>query len=110
MVNREVRRQLLERLRITPQALSQRAGKIKESYGPMTTEEAVYVIAHMEGIDLSKDLSLAELDRVRALVPRQATAGIRRIRQPKPVTRKKRNASSKYPLVEDELVKVADRL
>ncbi|OQY82149.1 MAG: hypothetical protein B6D41_18585 [Chloroflexi bacterium UTCFX4] len=76
----------------------------------MTTEEAVYVIAHMEGIDLSKDLSLAELDRVRALVPRQATAGIRRIRQPKPVTRKKRNASSKYPLVEDELVKVADRL
>jgi len=70
MVNTEVRKQLLAKLGITKQALSQRAKKLKESYGPMSSEEAVYVLAHMQGIDLSKHLPLATLDRVRALVPR----------------------------------------
>ena len=66
-----VRRELLGRLGITRQGLGYRAKRIKEAYGPMTTEEAVYVIAHLEGIDLSRHLPIATLDRVRALVPRE---------------------------------------
>jgi hypothetical protein len=70
MVNSSVRIQLLDKLGITKQALSQRAKKLKDAHGPMTTDEAVYVIAHMAGLDLSKHLPLATLDRIRALVPR----------------------------------------
>lgn len=100
MVNRAIRRELLEKLGITKQALSQRAKKLKESYGPMTTEEAVYVIAHQEGIDLAKHLSLAVLDRIRSLVPRPVTSG-----PSKPRTRSKvsgapfRPTAGRYPLV-----------
>ncbi|MCH7727385.1 MAG: hypothetical protein IH991_13025 [Planctomycetes bacterium] len=72
--NREVRRLLLDKLKITPQALSQRSKTIKKSHGPMTTEEAVYVIAHREGIDLSKHLPNDVLDKVRGLVPRETQA------------------------------------
>ena len=74
MVNRAIREQLLKKLGVTRQALSKRSGKIKDRYGPMTTEEAVYVVAHIEGIDLSKHLPLATLDRIRALVPRDQIA------------------------------------
>jgi hypothetical protein len=70
MVNKAVREQLLAKLRISKQALSQRAKKLKDAHGPMTTDEAVYVIAHSEGIDLSRYLPLASLDRIRSLVPR----------------------------------------
>jgi len=74
MVNRKLRQDLLALLRVTPQALSYRAKRVKERYGPMTTEEAVYVIAHLEGLDVSKYLPLAAVDRVRALVPRGPTS------------------------------------
>jgi len=66
-----VKKEILNKLKITPQALSQRAKRIKEKFGPMTTEEAIYVIAHMEGLDLSKFLPIATLDRVRSLVPKE---------------------------------------
>jgi len=69
MVNRRVRRELLTKLGITHQALSQRAQTIKRNHGPMSTDDAVYVIAHLERIDISKYLPLSEVDRVRLLVP-----------------------------------------
>lgn len=105
-----VRRELLERLGgISRQALSARAKKVKEAYGPMTTEEAVYVIAHLEGVDLSRHLSIATLDRVRALVPREIPDTRPRSTgskvKPKVVRRKK-----PYPLVTARQVKVAERL
>jgi len=74
MADRRVRRELLEKLNISRQALSQRAKRIKEKYGPMTTDEAVYVIAHQEHVDLSKYLPLGTIDRVRSLVPRDTAA------------------------------------
>lgn len=76
MVNLEVRREIFAKLKISAQALSQRAKRIKNKYGPMTTEEAVYVIAHAEGIDLSKHLPLQVLDRIRSLVPREIASSI----------------------------------
>jgi hypothetical protein len=72
MVDRTVRRLVLESLSITKQALSARTKKVKNRLGPMTTEEAVYVIAHGQGIDLAKYLPIGVVDRVRALVPRDS--------------------------------------
>lgn len=110
MVNPTVRSELLKRLGVSKQALSQRANKIKESYGPMSTEEAVYVIAHLEGIDLSKHLSLAELDRVRALVPRQSTPSLTRIQRPKGKTTLRKKEIRVYPLVSQSSAKMATQL
>lgn len=110
--NPEIRAEVLKRLGITQQGLSYRAKKMKEAYGPMTTEEAVYVIAHLEGIDLSKHLSIATLDRVRALVPRDLPSA-----QPKTSSRaaKKGAAQPKkkaqsYPLVTAARVKIGEDL
>jgi len=103
MVNKEVRKQLLARLGVTKQALSLRAKKLKDSYGPMTSEEAVYVIAHVEGLDLSKHLPLATLDRIRALVPRPlpvtSPSGPRATSVPAPRPAPTRT----YPLVSESL-------
>ena len=68
MTNRELRTALLNKLKITQQALSLRVKKIK-SRNPMTTEEATYLIAHREGIILDKYLD------------KEAVANIRRIQQ-----------------------------
>jgi hypothetical protein len=70
--NRQLRRALLERLKVTPQRLSQKVQMIKTKHGPMPTEDATYVIAHQVGIDLTKYLDRATVDRVRGLVPRAA--------------------------------------
>ena len=71
MVKHEVREKLLTKLRISHQALSKRAKRLKEKHGPMTTDEAVYIVAHLEGIDLSRYLPLQYLDRIRSMIPRE---------------------------------------
>lgn len=65
--NAKLRKALLEKLGITPQALSLRAQKRKKQL-PMSTEQAVYTIAHDEGIDLSKYLTKEETTEVRHLL------------------------------------------
>lgn len=67
--NKRLRSALLQKLSVTPQRLSQRVGQIKRLYGPMTTEEGTYVLAHVEGFDLSKYLDHSMVDRVRSLIP-----------------------------------------
>lgn len=100
----KVRREILSRLGISPQALSQRAKRIKENFGPMTTEEAVYVIAHIEGIDLSKFLPIATLDRVRSLVPKEIQPNKS---QTHPPQRVKRQQKVSYPLATNAQIKMA---
>lgn len=68
--NRQLRNDLLKKLGVTPQRLSQRVAQVKRLYGPMTTEEGTYVLAHQEGIDLPKYLDQATVDRVRSMVPK----------------------------------------
>lgn len=103
--NPKVKQELLSKLGgISHQALSQRAARIKETYGPMTTEEAVYVIAHIEGIDLSKFLPIATLDRVRSLVPKEIQPNKS---QTRPQQRVKRQQSESYPLATKAQVKMA---
>jgi hypothetical protein len=99
MINRQLRRDLLLKLNISKQALSNRAKRLKGIYGPMTTEEAIYIIAHTEGLDVSKYLPLAVVDRVRSLVPRG-----RFVRQIEPVSpslkkRRRKPIPKSYPLL-----------
>src|SRR2546430_16584592 len=60
-----IRHQLLKKLGdISQQALSQRAKTVKKRYGPMSTEDAVYVIAYEHGIDISKRLDPETVQRI----------------------------------------------
>lgn len=99
MVDRKLRKELLDCLDITRQALSQRAKRIKAQYGPMSTDEAVYVIAHLRGIDLSKYLPLQTVDRVRALMPRVSPASPSRPPQNQKAKKPKPRKQPPYPLV-----------
>jgi hypothetical protein len=71
--NANVKKALLAKLKVTPQRLSQIAKKRKEEL-PMSTEQAVYTLAHENGIDLSKHLSKEETTEVRGLVSQLRSA------------------------------------
>jgi hypothetical protein len=106
VINKGVRRDLFSRLKVSRQALNQRARRLKDKYGPMTTDEAVYVIAHMEGVDLGRYLPLETLDRIRSLVPRdikpqpsQVQAVVGKVR-----TRRKKTGAVSYPLIKESVI------
>jgi len=63
MVNPEIRKRLLKKLDCTPQALSGRATRLKRMR-PMTTDQAVYLIAHKEGIKIEKYLNENDVEKV----------------------------------------------
>ena len=110
MVKREVRNELLAKLNnISHQALSKRAMRIKEKYGPLSTDEAVYIIAHTEGIDLSKHLPLGILDRIRSIIPREIKERKPFSQEIKAKTKPKRKQKSKisYPLVLSSFIQKA---
>lgn len=65
--NAAVKKALLAKLDVTPQRLSQIAKKRKAEL-PMSTEQAVYTLAHENGVDLSKYLGREETADVRTLV------------------------------------------
>lgn len=69
-----LRRELLKKLGgVTPQRLYQLVGDLKREHGPMTTEDATYVLAHIKGLDLTKYIGDREaVDRIRGMVPRTA--------------------------------------
>jgi hypothetical protein len=67
MTNRQLRRSLLEKLKISAQALSLRVQKLKRQCA-MTTEDATYVIAQQEGIILDKYLDNDTVNHVRAII------------------------------------------
>lgn len=110
MIHREVRRELLNKLKISRQALSQRAKQIKTKYGPMTTDEAVYIIAHVEGINLSKHLPLETLDRVRSLIPREikSSSVAPQVKTPSKKSKSRKSiAIASYPLVNNAFIQRA---
>jgi hypothetical protein len=69
--NTAIRAALLAKLGVTRQALSNRVQLLK-SQQPMTTEDAVYVIAHNNGIDIGRYLDHETLARVRAIITRSS--------------------------------------
>jgi hypothetical protein len=66
MVNKTLKNDLLKKLGITPQALSQRAQRIKKSI-PMTTEDAISVIAWEKGLKIEKYLGKEAITKIRQL-------------------------------------------
>ncbi len=90
--NPHVRAELLARLGVTSQRLYQLVKRRKDEL-PMSTELAIYTLAHEHGIDLSKHLSRDEIGEVRTLVAQlkgmrpsvaSATNGGRMARRGKP--------------------------
>jgi len=67
MTNRQLRKALLLKLKITPQALSQRVQGLKRQYA-VTTEDATYIIAQREGIVLDKYLDRDSVNHVRGII------------------------------------------
>ncbi len=67
MAYKELRKALLNKLDITPQALSQRAQKIKVLV-PMTTQQAVCIIDQRNGIKLDKYLDEEMIHQIRGLL------------------------------------------
>lgn len=67
MTNRKLKNALLKSLGCTPQALSQRVNKKKKRL-PMSTEDATYVIAHENGIDLSHFLDAEKISEIRSML------------------------------------------
>jgi len=68
--NRQLRTDLLKKLGVTAQRLSQLVTQVKRLYGPMTTEEGTYVLAHQRGLDLTRYLDTPAVDRIRGMLPR----------------------------------------
>jgi Swt1-like HEPN len=67
MTNKQIKRLLLHKLGVTPQALSLQANRERAKL-PMTTEEAVYVIAHRNGIPIHRYLNEDQLTKIQQLV------------------------------------------
>ncbi len=69
--DRRLKADLLKKLGdVTPQRLSQLVAQVKRLYGPMSTEEGTYVLAHQRGLDLTKYLDRDTVDRVRGMLPK----------------------------------------
>lgn len=90
--NRALKTALLKRLGVTSQRLSQRVRKMYDDHGPMSTEQATYVIAYQEGLGLEKYLDKETIDEVRSLVPREAAKQV-------PAPKKKRQRTAKRTVV-----------
>lgn len=72
--NPELKAALLKKLGVTPQRLSQLVNRRKTEL-PMSTTQAVYTIAHENGIDVSKYLDSEETREVRDLVASLKASG-----------------------------------
>jgi len=93
----------------SPPTLTRKKQKIQEMYGPMTSDEAGYVLAHQYGIDLPKYLTISDIDRIRSLIPRDIPI----IKAPKVVkqkTKPKKKAYTSYPLINVNRIRIAHSL
>ena len=102
-VNKRLRADLLAKLGVTKQRLSQRVQRVRSDHGPMDYEDGAYLLAHMEGMDLTKYLSKEVTDRIRGMVPRNGGSA------PKPRAAKRAPASSRPIRIATE-AEVADAL
>ena len=88
-IDRQLRAALLAKLGVTKQRLSQKVSDMKRKRGPIASEEAAYVIAHLEGIDLSRYLDKETIGHIRGLVPRESAAPILATPAPSEGTRRR---------------------
>jgi hypothetical protein len=70
----QLRADLMKKLGgISKQRLSDRVAQVKKAHGPMTTEDAVYLLAHQSDLDLPRYLDPGTVDRVRGMLQVTAT-------------------------------------
>jgi hypothetical protein len=72
MSYKELKSELIAQLGVTRQAVEGRASRLKAKYGPMTTEEAIGLVAHDQEIDVSRFLESSQVDKIRSLVRQRA--------------------------------------
>lgn len=95
VLNRRLRRAVLDQLGITRQALSLRAKKLKSLY-PLNTTDAVCLIADLCGIPLDQYLRRDEVVRLKGLLPPHAVLD-RRLGQPPPAYRQRKASKKTSP-------------
>ena len=67
-ISSDLNKAILEALNVSPMTLSRRAKRLAQEHGPMSGDEARWVIAHDSGLDLRRyGLGQVQLDRVRQL-------------------------------------------
>lgn len=71
----KIRKRLLDKLKISPQALSQRIQRMRK-ISPITNEEGIYIIAHKEGIRLDKYLDKETISHIRNLIQSTFNDGV----------------------------------
>jgi hypothetical protein len=70
-----LRADLAKKLNVSERRLYQLAADMKSEHGPMGTDDAIYVIAQMNRLDLTKYIDDREVvDRIRGMIPRGAVA------------------------------------
>jgi hypothetical protein len=57
---------------ISKQRLSQLVAEVKDAYGPMSTEDGTYVLAHQSGMRIDRYVDPPTVDRVRGMLQRTA--------------------------------------
>jgi hypothetical protein len=72
MSYKELKRAVIAATGITRQGVEYRAKKVKREAGPMSTEQAIAVVAHDEDIDITQYLEPDEVQRVNQLVVQRA--------------------------------------
>lgn len=72
MSYKDLKSALIDKLGVTRQAVEGRAKRLKRKYGPMSTEEAIGLVAHDQGLDVSKFLDSSMVERIRQLVQQRA--------------------------------------
>ncbi len=66
-IDSRLHQEILQRLGIGKSELERRASRLRRAHGPMSGDEARWIIAHNADIDLSPYLNADQMDRVRAL-------------------------------------------
>jgi hypothetical protein len=70
-VDRQLRFDLAKKVRLSERRLYELAAKVKSDHGPMGTDDAMYVLAHLNGLDLMRYIDDRDaVDRVRVIVDR----------------------------------------
>jgi len=107
MSYRELKRALINKLGVTRQAVEARAKRAKRKYGPMSTEEAIGLIAHLEGLDVSKYLDSSQVEQVRRLVHQRAILESPEVQRRATITKKvvKVTIGGKFKLLDPLLPK-----
>lgn len=107
--NARLRADLMKQLGgISSQRLSERVAVVRKAHGPMSVEEATYVLAHQSGLDLLKYLDRDTVDRVRGMLQLSASRGAPP--PPPPTDRPVRTRASSRPVMLDSDGPVMDPL